>query len=563
MARHGGRKSEARAPSGENAQGGKTDAATPVGSNFFVSDFKVVEGRDGWLFLANDSNDTVGQHTGRRRFSKKELETWRKLLEARVAFLDERGIRYVFGVAPDTHAVHQELLPDDLEPVAERPIHQLMRHLEEHDSPVRIIYPLEEMRAAKHRTEVSSPVDSHWSEFGAFISYQRYLDEIEGDVPFRRLAEDDIQFVEAQIKGDLGFKLDRTGPMVIARMPPTARMLSDNCVHNIGEHVVTECDAAPPTRCLVFGDSFTNSLLRFVAEGFGRMVFAHLPNMDFELVDQERPDVVMTVMAERFMVRIPEDEGVPSLERLARYKYDLGRIRPALRFWEVQPEPVDRPLTPLEIERIRARVMREDGIQSAAFVSAIAYGGLRPREAMWLSWSAIEDSKLTVEIVPGGHGAMPPDAPKLAERAREVRLLKPLAEDLQRLREESGSPSSGYVFGNEDGSRWQPGQWQDWLETIYKPAAEAVQPANPWTNPHLLRNTFATLLIGEGVPWPEAADELDVSVTEGPRGLNLMNAEEGDPLPTVEAVEQARRQVEEGAGEIDEEDASPAGALPA
>jgi alginate O-acetyltransferase complex protein AlgJ len=562
MRESGGSKSgTARTPSSDNVGREQLNAASAVEESFFVKDYKVLEGRDGWLFLANDSNDVVGQHTGRVRFSDEDLEHWRKLLEARIAFLEERGIRYLFGVAPDAHAIHREQLPGDVVPVAERPIHQLMGHLAECGSPARIVYPLEEMRAARGRHAVSCLVDAHWSEFGAFVAFQRYLDEIEGDVDLRRLDERDLEFVETEIQGDLGFKLGRRGTTVITRMKPSARMLSDNCVHNIGGHLVTECDEAPPTRCLLFGDSFSNALLRFVSESFGRMTFAHLPNMDRELVEQERPDLVMTVMAERFMIRVPKDEGAPSLETQVRYKFNRDELRPAMRLWDWRTPKPGRPLTPLEVERIRAIVLESGGLQDAAMVSALAYGGLRPREAMWLTWPAVTRSRLEVAAIPGGIAAMPPGSSHPAAGPRTLRLLKPLAEDLRRWRKACGSPQDGAVFRNDDGGRWDTDQWRTWVDEVYRPASEAAGLTYERANPHLLRDTFAALLLGEKVSWLEAAEELGQSPAAGPRGVNLIDDKRTDPLPTVKDVEKARKKAAKQARKDSGQTAGSPGAL--
>ena len=46
-------------------------------------DGKVMRGKDGWLFLANDRNAVVNQHTGQFRFSPKDVQRWREVLETR------------------------------------------------------------------------------------------------------------------------------------------------------------------------------------------------------------------------------------------------------------------------------------------------------------------------------------------------------------------------------------------------------------------------------------------------------------------------------------------------
>ena len=71
---------------------------------------KVLEGRDGFLFLTKDTNDVLGQHTGRLRFTKPQLEEWRTVLERRIERTAQAGAPYMFAVAPNTHSVYPEKL---------------------------------------------------------------------------------------------------------------------------------------------------------------------------------------------------------------------------------------------------------------------------------------------------------------------------------------------------------------------------------------------------------------------------------------------------------------------
>jgi hypothetical protein len=61
-------------------------------------------------------------------------------------------------------------------------------------------------------------------------------------------------------------------------------------------------DGRGPTR-LVTGQSSTNYLLAFLKESFRRLVFVHTDTIPREIVERERPDVVLACPGERFMVR--------------------------------------------------------------------------------------------------------------------------------------------------------------------------------------------------------------------------------------------------------------------
>jgi hypothetical protein len=119
---------------------------------------------------------------------------------------------------------------------------------------------------------------------------------------------------------------------------PQALLVFDNCVVNNGAMLITECPDAPPTKCLLFGDSFTGQMLSFLAASFRRFVFVHLPIVDYELVARESPDVVISVLNERFMVIVPNDVTGKGFREQQREKLNAGMVRSRTTTW---PEALD------------------------------------------------------------------------------------------------------------------------------------------------------------------------------------------------------------------------------
>jgi hypothetical protein len=301
-----------------------------VGQELFrtLYDGKIMEGRDGWYFLSNDTNHVVDQLCGRLPLTATELRAWRRLLEARTAWLGRLGIPYFFLVAPNPHMLYPEKLPEGMELSDQRPVTQLIEHLAGTESFARVIYPREDIVAARATHPVASPNDTHWSAFGAFVAYTRLMEEIAQHVAVRRLTEEQVVFSVRRRIGDLGAKLDPplAAPQVVANVIGAAgRVTFDNQVHNRGRLAQFDCTSAPTTTGLVMGDSFTYEMLPFLVESFGHMTFAQTSTFDYELVDQERPDVVVTLMNERFMRMRPGEFGVPTTHELAAEKVKHGR----------------------------------------------------------------------------------------------------------------------------------------------------------------------------------------------------------------------------------------------
>ena len=116
--------------------------------------------------------------------------------------------------------------------------------------------------------------------------------------------------------GELGYKVDpketsvQVMPIVLR---PSVRRVSDNRVINRGMKLVSECPEAPVTTCLVFGDSSTLLLLPMLGASFRRLVFVHSPTVDLQLVQDEQPDLVVSVLNERFLMSIPFDADAPTV----------------------------------------------------------------------------------------------------------------------------------------------------------------------------------------------------------------------------------------------------------
>ena len=311
----------------EDLRAGELDLPASIG------DGKVVEGRDGRLFLANDANEVLDQHSGRLRFTEDQLRQWRLLLETRIAWLERRGARHYFLIAPNGHSVYADMLPVGIPSASERPIHQLLGHLRDHESYARILYPLDSLVAIG---EAAYPkTGSHWSPYGASVASQALVEEIRRDVPVDGVSPDAFEFAEITIVGDLGAKMNpqRTSTFVRADgLAPRAQLVFDNRVVNKGRRVVYEWESADTgPHCMVYGDSFALRAVRFLAESFARVTFVQMVNLDFDLVRKLEPDVVVKVMNERFMIVVPQDLPAKTQAQLEAEKIAAGEVMPMPR----------------------------------------------------------------------------------------------------------------------------------------------------------------------------------------------------------------------------------------
>lgn len=158
-------------------------------------------------------------------------------------------------------------------------------------------------------------------------------------------------------------------------------------------------------------------------------------------------------------------------------------------------------LPPAKVEAIRRALLGEGRLRDAVIVSVLAYAGLRPQEAQALSWRHVRDRTLLIEQATALSGDLKTTK---TERTRTVRLLGPLATDLNEWRMACGRPSDDtLVFPAHDGKARGKTDWDNWRKRIFQPAARAA--ATNIESPYHLRHSFVSLLLHEGVNPVEVA----------------------------------------------------------
>ncbi len=281
---------------------------------------KRLEGKDGWLFLHNDSNDVIGQHTGRVVLRRRQLDAWRALFQGRLDLTAELGCTWLCTIVPDKESVYTEYLPDEVVLAPRRPVDQILEVAAGLDAPV--IYPLSELLEAKAERPVYSVTGTHWTHVGAHVAYETICRELsDAGVELDVIGYDEIVWREFQhpVEGDSVRGRPKT---------PHAQIVFDNRVFNHGRTIVFERDDGVGPTAAVFGESFTVHLLTFLKESFRRLVFVHTSTMPREILERESPDVVLTCPTERFMVRVPTDgTAIRQIAEEIRIKRQTGAVR--------------------------------------------------------------------------------------------------------------------------------------------------------------------------------------------------------------------------------------------
>ena len=277
----------------------------------------VIVGKHGWLYQRSES--ALDDYRRVRLFTDAELGEWAAALEARHHWLAERGIAYVFAVAPNTHTIYPEHLPDWARPTAPQSrLDQLMERLRQ--TPVNAVDLRPALHAAKAGERLYNRTDTHWNERGAFVAYTELMRAAARHVPeLTPLQRSDLSAHGVMVDGgDLAGALglaDAIGeewlqlrlPTPLAAITPPwenqsrqLRVLSAPARNSRGPN-----PGAPSA--VVFHDSFGVWLTPLFAETFRDARFAWInEKFDTTLVEAAgSPSIVVQEITERFLMRPP------------------------------------------------------------------------------------------------------------------------------------------------------------------------------------------------------------------------------------------------------------------
>ena len=143
--------------------------------------------------------------------------------------------------------------------------------------------------------------------------------------------------------------------------------------------------------------------------------------------------------------------------------------------------------------------------RDALLASSIAYAGLRPEEALGLTWPDVRERVLNIDKAVT-HGQL--KATKNEQR-RAVDLLEPLADDFKSYRKQlRTTPGPGaWVFPHprDPSQPWSDSMYRNWRNRVFAPAAERAGLGD--VIPYDLRRTFVSLLLSCGCRRGEVADQ--------------------------------------------------------
>jgi hypothetical protein len=258
----------------------------------------VISGQNDYLFLDHDSNRSVSQYRGEVVIDKANLISWASYFAKVHTEQNSLSFKFAFLIAPA-----KEYIFPDFYPVMKGSMTPADQFLANFSDRAAVIDPTDAL--IKERNFTYSKVDTHWTHYGARVAARLVCTQFG-----QTFVNPDYNYKFTRISGDLGSKIAPQQTEVLPQ-PDYSSLnqyrIFDNKILNRGRvHVYEHAEAVGKPTCVIFGDSFSTSLVIYLTKSFSRVVHVFSgADIDWEIVHHEKPDYLLAEMTTRFFIKSP------------------------------------------------------------------------------------------------------------------------------------------------------------------------------------------------------------------------------------------------------------------
>jgi alginate O-acetyltransferase complex protein AlgJ len=274
-------------------------------------------GKNGWLYLGDEN--IVADYRNAHPLTDPELRLWRDVLVKKRDWLAQRGIKYLFVVAPDKHSIYPEYMPNRYNKVSARScLDQLIAYMNA-NSDFEIVDLRPSLIAQKATVRVFHKTDTHWNDPGAFVAYREIMRAASAQLPQLKPKDEadyrPVEYVSAGrdlanmmgLRAVIHERILKLVPLFQAcaqqaaiSLPPDFQGPNQEPGH---EPFAMECSTAV-LKAVVFRDSFGTALVPYLSENFRRTAYIwDYPNRIVlnTAIESEHPDIVIEERVERHL----------------------------------------------------------------------------------------------------------------------------------------------------------------------------------------------------------------------------------------------------------------------
>lgn len=281
---------------------------------------KVIQGKEGWLFLNLDS--IVSDFLGMNPPTEETLQTWTTTLEKREEWLAKHGIHYLVLPVPNKMNIYPEYLPARYtffrQGDNKTNLDHLLDYSRKHSSFTGIIELSPVFFEKKKKRQLYYRGDSHWNERGAYLAYLEIIQKMKRWYPeLSALSYSAVKRKKMKEKGDLA---NMMGKVASAEQPQTKQDESacSGKMFKLPNHdpattqrhpQVTTCEKAELTAVITY-DSFLRFLVPHLSASFKRVTYVSRRDIAWlkNFLLKEKPDVFIHERVARKLEEVVHDD---------------------------------------------------------------------------------------------------------------------------------------------------------------------------------------------------------------------------------------------------------------
>lgn len=264
----------------------------------------VMVGKDGWLFLRQDSN-IYDESRGSVQLSKEQLTDWVKVYVERKNLVEAMGARLLMVIVPNKYSVYPQYIDHSNFQLDRTVTDQILQTLRKKGvEGIVDLRPVLQDRGKDESKLVYDKFNTHWNYWGAYIAYKEILQYLPKAVP---LETGNVHFSQTTKVGDLSRLIgnDDLGEDTFSLQISNSRIIKvKNWNQYTKKPMIFETNLRDNSRVLFLCDSFTEVYLyKFLSESFEKSYFLHHSSMTFkkDVIEKINPDLIVYIIVERLL----------------------------------------------------------------------------------------------------------------------------------------------------------------------------------------------------------------------------------------------------------------------
>jgi hypothetical protein len=269
-----------------------------------------IEGKFKWLFYSGDN--TLDYYTKINALDDRELENLAALIKELYTVCEERGKTVQLMVMPMREHIYAEYMPTISVEEGSNRVQKIVRYMKK-TLDIEIVYPYEDLLAAKPYWQVAYRLDTHWNAAGGFVGTQAL---------YRALGMETVSMYNLpilEIAADPNSKYDlvwRSGSDAsyygedndyFIEYKPEYNLLSEQVDKGGDENEpyddIRITTSSSPNRCnfVMIADSYRLNMEPYLIKDFSNCLFTHRRRVNEEPVRQAilESDIIVIAAAER------------------------------------------------------------------------------------------------------------------------------------------------------------------------------------------------------------------------------------------------------------------------